>query len=163
MFKRHFFIIGAACVLGLMVVAAIIKIAAGGGDAGQQRGPGGPGAGRGQIVAEVVAGRREFADQIRVLGVARSRRSVNITSNTTELVTKVMFTDGQAVAAGAPLVELQAREEDADLIHARAQLENAQREYDRYRILAERGVAPRVMAETAETCLLYTSPSPRDS
>ncbi|MFX4608955.1 hypothetical protein ABTB40_20445, partial [Acinetobacter baumannii] len=85
-------------------MAAIIKIAAGGGDAGQQRGPGGPGAGRGQIVAEVVAGRREFADQIRVLGVARSRRSVNITSNTTELVTKVMFTDGQAVAAGAPLV-----------------------------------------------------------
>ncbi|WP_433948504.1 efflux RND transporter periplasmic adaptor subunit [Brevundimonas diminuta] len=153
MFKRHFFIIGAACVLGLMVVAAIIKIAAGGGDAGQQRGPGGPGAGRGQIVAEVVAGRREFADQIRVLGVARSRRSVNITSNTTELVTKVMFTDGQAVAAGAPLVELQAREEDADLIRARAQLENAQREYDRYRILAERGVAPRVMAETAETAL----------
>ena len=153
MFKRHFFIIGAACVLGLMVVAAIIKIAAGGGDAGQQRGPGGPGAGRGQIVAEVVAGRREFADQIRVLGVARSRRSVNITSNTTELVTKVMFTDGQAVAAGAPLVELQAREEDADLIRARAQLANAQREYDRYRILAERGVAPRVMAETAETAL----------
>lgn len=153
MFKRHFFIIGAACVLGLMVVAAIIKIAFSGGDAAQQHGPGGPGAGRGQIVAEVVAGRREFADQIRVLGVARSRRSVNITSNTTELVTRVMFTDGQAVAAGAPLVELQAREEDADLIRARAQLENAQREYDRYRILAERGVAPRVMAETAETAL----------
>jgi len=152
-FKRHFFIIGAACILGLMVVAAIIKIAFSGGDAAQQHGPGGPGAGRGQIVAEVVAARREFADQIRVLGVARSRRSVNITSNTTELVTKVMFTDGQAVAAGAPLVELQAREEDADLIRARAQLENAQREYDRYRILAERGVAPRVMAETAETAL----------
>src|SRR5690606_5366097 len=107
----------------------------------------------GQLVAEVVAQRREFADQIRVLGVARSRRSVNITSNTTELVTQVMFTDGQSVAAGAPLVELQAREEDADLIRARAQLENAQREYDRYRILAERGVAPRVMAETAETAL----------
>jgi membrane fusion protein (multidrug efflux system) len=57
------------------------------------------------------------------------------------------------VAAGTPLVELKAREEDADLIRTRAQLENAQREYDRYRILAERGVAPRVMAETAETAL----------
>lgn len=152
MFKRHFFIIGAACVLGLMIVAAVLKIAFSDGDAGQQRGPGGPGA-RGQVVAEVVAGRREFADQIRVLGVARSRRSVNITSNTTELVTRVMFTDGQTVAAGAPLVELQSREEDADLIRARAQLESAQRDYDRYRILAERGVAPRVMAETAETAL----------
>lgn len=153
MFKRHFFIIGAACLLGLMVVAAVVRIAFSGGDAAHQRGPGGPGTGRGQLVAEVVAQRREFADQIRVLGVARSRRSVNITSNTTELVTQVMFTDGQSVAAGAPLVELQAREEDADLIRARAQLENAQREYDRYRILAERGVAPRVMAETAETAL----------
>ncbi|MND99567.1 HlyD family secretion protein [compost metagenome] len=88
-----------------------------------------------------MAQRREFADQIRVLGVARSRRSVNITSNSTELVTRVMFTDGQTVAAGAPLVELQSREEDADLIRARAQLESAQRDYDRYRILAERGVS----------------------
>ena len=153
MFKRHFFIIGAACLLGLMVVAAVFKIAFGDGGAGDGKGPRGPGAGRGQVVAEVVAQRREFADQIRVLGVARGRRSVNITSNTTQLVTQVMFSDGQAVAAGTPLVELQAREEDADLIRTRAQLENAQREYDRYRILAERGVAPRVMAETAETAL----------
>ena len=153
MFKRHFFIIGAACLLGLMIVAAVLKIAFSDGGAGDRKGPRGPGAGRGQVVAEVVAQRREFADQIRVLGVARGRRSVNITSNTTQLVTRVMFTDGQAVAAGTPLVELQAREEDADLIRTRAQLENAQREYDRYRILAERGVAPRVMAETAETSL----------
>ena len=153
MFKRHFFIIGAACLLGLMIVAAVLKIAFSDGGAGDRKGPRGPGAGRGQVVAEVVAQRREFADQIRVLGVARGRRSVNITSNTTQLVTQVMFSDGQAVAAGTPLVELQAREEDADLIRTRAQLENAQREYDRYRILAERGVAPRVMAETAETAL----------
>ncbi|EKY28236.1 efflux transporter, RND family, MFP subunit [Brevundimonas diminuta 470-4] len=153
MFKRHFFIIGAACLLGLMVVAAVFKIAFSDGGAGGGKGPRGPGAGRGQVVAEVVAQRREFADQIRVLGVARGRRSVNITSNTTQLVTQVLFADGQAVAAGTPLVELQAREEDADLIRTRAQLENAQREYDRYRILAERGVAPRVMAETAETAL----------
>lgn len=153
MFKRHFFIIGAACLLGLMIVAAVLKIAFSDGGAGDRKGPRGPGAGRGQVVAEVVAQRREFAEQIRVLGVARGRRSVNITSNTTQLVTQVMFSDGQAVAAGTPLVELQAREEDADLIRTRAQLENAQREYDRYRILAERGVAPRVMAETAETAL----------
>jgi len=152
-FKRHFFIIGAACLLGLMIVAAVLKIAFSDGGAGDRKGPRGSGAGRGQVVAEVVAQRREFADQIRVLGVARGRRSVNITSNTTQLVTQVMFSDGQAVAAGTPLVELQAREEDADLIRTRAQLENAQREYDRYRILAERGVAPRVMAETAETAL----------
>ncbi|MET4683119.1 efflux RND transporter periplasmic adaptor subunit [Brevundimonas faecalis] len=153
MLKRHFFIIAAACLVGLMVVAAVLKIAFAD-DKGGQGGPGrGPGGGRGQAVAEAVAAPREFADQIRVLGVARSKRSVNITSNTTELITRVMFVDGQRVAAGAPLVELQAREEDADLIQARAQLAQAQREYDRYKLLAERGVAPRVTAEQAETSL----------
>ena len=155
MFKRHFFIIAAACLVGLMVLAAVLKITLfnGEGDAGGPGGRGGPGGGRGQAVAEATASQREFADQIRVLGVARSKRSVNITSNTTELITRVMFTDGQRVAAGTPLVELQAREEDADLIQARAQLAQAQREYDRFKILAERGVAPRVTAETAETAL----------
>jgi len=154
-FKRHFFIIAAACLVGLMVLAAVLKITLADDNKGGAGGPGrgGPGGGRGQAVAEAVATPREFADQIRVLGVARSKRSVNITSNTTELITRVMFTDGQRVAAGAPLVELQAREEDADLIQARAQLAQAQREYDRFKILAERGVAPRVTAEQAETAL----------
>lgn len=152
MFKRHFFIIAAACLVGLMALAAVLKVTLADDKSGGA-GPGGRGGGRGQAVAEAIAAPREFADQIRVLGVARSKRSVNITSNTTELITRVMFTDGQRVAAGAPLVELQAREEDADLIQARAQLAQAQREYDRYRILAERGVAPRVTAETAETAL----------
>lgn len=155
MFKRHFFIIAAACLVGLMVLAAVLKITLADDNKGGAGGPGrgGPGGGRGQAVAEAVATPREFADQIRVLGVARSKRSVNITSNTTELITRVMFVDGQRVAAGAPLVELQAREEDADLIQARAQLAQAQREYDRFKILAERGVAPRVTAEQAETAL----------
>lgn len=155
MFKRHFFIIAAACLVGLMVLAAVLKVTLADDNKGGAGGPGrgGPGGGRGQAVAEAVATPREFADQIRVLGVARSKRSVNITSNTTELITRVMFTDGQRVAAGAPLVELQAREEDADLIQARAQLAQAQREYDRFKILAERGVAPRVTAEQAETAL----------
>lgn len=155
MFKRHFFIIVAACLVGLMVLAAVLKITLGDdkGGAGGPGGRGGPGGGRGQAVAEAIATPREFADQIRVLGVARSKRSVNITSNSTELITRVMFTDGQRVASGTPLVELQAREEDADLIQARAQLAQAQREYDRFKILAERGVAPRVTAETAETAL----------
>ena len=156
MFKRHFFIIAAACLVGLMVLAAVLKITLADdskGGAGGPGGRGGPGGGRGQAVAEAIATPREFADQIRVLGVARSRHSVNITSNTTELITRVMFTDGQRVAAGAPLVELQAREEDADLIQARARLVQAEREYDRYKTLAERGVAPRITAEQAETTL----------
>ncbi|MBU1348226.1 MAG: efflux RND transporter periplasmic adaptor subunit, partial [Alphaproteobacteria bacterium] len=80
-------------------------------------------------------------------------RSVNITSNTSELITAVLFRDGQRVAAGAPLVQLQAREEDASIIQARAQVAQAEREYERASTLAERGIAPRVTAEIAETAL----------
>jgi membrane fusion protein (multidrug efflux system) len=153
--KRHFFLFAAAVLLVLMVLAVLLRMAfagdekAGGGPGGR----GGPGGGRGQSVSEAVVGSRSFTDEIRVLGVARGRRSVNITSSTSELITRVLFTDGQRVAAGTPLVELQAREEDAGIIEARAQVAQAQRQYDRYKTLADRGIAPRVTAEDAETGL----------
>jgi membrane fusion protein (multidrug efflux system) len=150
--KRHFFLIAAAVLLVLMVIAAITKIAFGGDEA--DGGPGGGGGrARGQQVSQAVIGARQFSDQIQVLGVARGARSVNITSSTTELITRVMFSDGQQVSAGAPLVELQAREEDAAIIEARANVNQAQREFDRYKALADRGVAPQVLLEQAETAL----------
>jgi membrane fusion protein (multidrug efflux system) len=150
--KRHFFIIVAAGLLVLMVLAVLLRMALAG-DEKAGGGRGGPGGGRGQAVSETVATPREFSDEIRVLGVARGRRSVNITSSTSQLITRVLFTDGQRVAAGTPLVELQAREEDAGIIEARARLDQAQRQYDRFQTLADRGIAPRVTAEDAETAL----------
>lgn len=152
MIKRHFFIIAAGVVLFLMVLAVILRVTLGAGDKGPGRGPGG-GGGRAQAVSEAVVAVRPFSDEIRVLGVARGRRSVNVTSATSQLITRVLFTDGQRVAAGTPLVELQANEQDAGVIEARANVAQAERAYERYRQLAERGVAPRVMAEDAETAL----------
>ena len=154
MIKRHFFLIIAACVIVLMAVAIIVRVVFPGGEDAGAQGPGaGRGGARGQQVSEAVVANRSFSDTIRVLGAARGAKSVNITSNSTELITRILFTDGQRVAAGTPLVELQAREEDAGIIEARAQVNQAQREYDRYRILAERGVAPRAIAEQYETAL----------
>jgi membrane fusion protein (multidrug efflux system) len=150
--KRHFFLVAAAILLGLMVVAVVLRMAFAedekGGGAG---GRGGPGGGRGQAVSEAVVAPREFSDRIRVLGVARGRRSVNITSSTSELITRVMFTDGQRVAAGTPLVQLQAREEDAAIAEARAQVARAQTQYERYKTLNERGFASAAMVEQYET------------
>lgn len=156
MIKRHFFLIAAACVIALMALAIILRVAFPSGEGGGGKGPGAGGRGggaRGQQVAEAVVANRAFSDTIRVLGAARGAKSVNITSNSTELITRILFTDGQRVSAGTPLVELQAREEDAGIIEARAQVNQAQREYDRYRVLAERGVAPRAIAEQYETAL----------
>lgn len=156
MIRRHLFLVIAAAVLGLMIVAAVLRVAFAGdepGAGGPGGGRGGPGGGRGQTVSEAVVTARPFSDQINVLGVARGRRSVNITSSTSELITAVLFSDGQRVAAGTPLVQLQAREEDASIIQARAQLAQAQREYDRFKDLADRGIAPRVSAEDSQTAL----------
>tara|TARA_R110002124_G_scaffold7151_1_gene41988 strand:- start:1206 stop:2339 length:1134 start_codon:yes stop_codon:yes gene_type:complete len=149
--KRHFFLVAAAVLMGLMVLAVVLKFALAddGGEGARGRG----GRGGGQVVSQAVVSQRVFSDEIRVLGAARGRRSVNITSSTTELITRVLFTDGQRVAAGTPLVELQAREEDAGIIQARAQLAQARREYERFQALAERGIAPRVTAEQAATAL----------
>lgn len=149
MIKRHFFLIVAAAVLVLMVVAVVFRMAFAEEEKGGGRGPGG--GGRGQAVSEAVVGPREFSDQIRVLGVARGRRSVNITSSTSELITRVMFADGQTVAAGTPLVQLQAREEDAAIAEARAQVARARTMYERYKTLNERGFASAAMLEQYET------------
>ena len=147
MIKKHFFLIAAGVLLGLMVVAAVIRVAFAQDEGGAGGGPGGPGGGRGQQVAEAVIATRPFSDQIEVLGVARGERSVNITSNSSELITRVLFTDGQRVSAGTPLVQLQAREEEAGIIEARAQVGLAEQQYERYAELGERGFAPRMMVE----------------
>ncbi|RYG09666.1 MAG: efflux RND transporter periplasmic adaptor subunit, partial [Caulobacteraceae bacterium] len=81
----------------------------------------------------------------------RGRRSVNITSSTSELITRVMFTDGQRVAAGTPLVQLQAGEEVADVAAARAQVARARTMYERYQQLGDRGFASPMMVEQYET------------
>lgn len=149
MIKRHFFIAAAAGLLVLMVLAVLLRMAFAG-DEKSGGGRGGPG-GRAQLVSEAQVAQRPFADNIGVLGVARGRRSVDITSATTELITRVLFRDGQTVAAGAPLVELQAGEEEAVIIQARAAVEQTRRDLERWESLAERGIAPRVTAEQART------------
>ena len=132
-----------------MVVAVVLRMAFAGEEGG---GPGGPGGERGaQEVAEIRVVDRAFSDSFEVLGVARGRRSVDITSSTTELITRVFFSDGQRVAAGAPLVELRADEQDAGIIEAEARVRQARRDMERWEGLAERGIAPRVTAEQART------------
>lgn len=152
--KKHAFLIAAIVVVLLMALAAGLKLAIGkedkDGGAGRPGGPGGPG-GRAQEVSEAVVAPRAFSDTIEVLGVAKGRASLVVTASTTELITRVLFRDGQTVAKGQPLVELQAREEEAGIISARANLAQARNDRDRWKILADKGIAPRVQYEQAQT------------
>ncbi|MDQ0462715.1 membrane fusion protein (multidrug efflux system) [Caulobacter ginsengisoli] len=145
MIRRHFFLVAAAAFLLLLFVVGGIKLATAG---GKKPGAAGGGAGgRAAVVSVVVATPRPFADRIEVLGVAKGRQSVTITSDQTELVTAVHFRDGQAVRAGQILVDLKATEQDAGVAQAAALEAQAQRDYDRWKTLADRGVAPRASAE----------------
>lgn len=144
MIRRHFFLAGAVVAVLLMLLVGGLKLAFGGKTPGQ----GGPGGGgRATPVSLVVAQPRGFTDRVEVLGVAKGRQSVTITSNTAELITAVHFSDGQAVSKGQVLVELKGDQEDAGIAQAQAQLAQADREYTRWKTLAEKGIAPRASAD----------------
>lgn len=143
MIRRHFFLVAAVVAVLLMLVVGGLKLAFG----GKRPGAGGPGGGRATAVSQVVVQPRGFTDRVEVLGVAKGRQSVTITSNTAELITAVHFTDGQVVSKGQVLVELKADQETAGIAQAQAQLSQAEREYARWKTLADRGIAPRASAE----------------
>lgn len=145
MIRRHFFLVAAAAFLVLLFVIGGLKLVTAG---GKKPGAAGGGAGgRAAVVSVAVATQRPFIDRIEVLGVAKGRQSVTITSDQTELVTAVHFRDGQAVRAGQVLVDLKASEQDAGIAQAAAQEAQAERDYDRWKTLADRGIAPRATAE----------------
>lgn len=118
---------------------------------GGPMGKAGPGGRRGfagaAAVAPAVVGVRPFADRLEVLGVAKGRESVTLTSNTTEMVDEVRFRPGQKVSKGQVLIELRQTEEDANIMQAQATLSQAKSDADRWTALADRGVAPRATAE----------------
>jgi membrane fusion protein (multidrug efflux system) len=170
LFRRHFFLVAALAILGLMVVVGALKVlkpksseggappgaaaqAKGGPGAGGPGGggPGGGGRGGGATQVSVVAAQaRTFDDTIEVLGVAKGRQSVTLTAAATQLVERVRFTDGQRVNRGAVLVELRATEQDAGIAQAQARLVQAQRAYERYRTLGQQGWASKASIDQYE-------------
>jgi membrane fusion protein (multidrug efflux system) len=140
--RRHFFLVVALVAVVLMLVIGGAKLAF-----GAKENQGGGGGGRATPVSQLVVGERPFTDRIEVLGVAKGRQSVTITSNTAELITAVHFSDGQTVSRGQVLVELKADQENAGVSEARARLAQAERDYQRWKSLADKGIAPRATAE----------------
>lgn len=141
MIRRHFFLVVALVAVVLMLVVGGVKLAFANKEAK------GGGGGRATNVSQMIVGERPFTDRIEVLGAAKGRQSVTITSNTPELITAVRFSDGESVRKGQVLVELKADQEDAGVSEAKARLAQAERDYARWRTLADKGIAPRATAE----------------
>ncbi|HKJ73517.1 MAG TPA: efflux RND transporter periplasmic adaptor subunit [Alphaproteobacteria bacterium] len=90
-----------------------------------------------------------FVDRISSVGTAEANESVTLTAKVTETVSKVRFDDGDFVDKGDILVEMTNAQESALLAEAEANLQQAQREYDRTSDLVKQGVATRSRMDTA--------------
>jgi membrane fusion protein (multidrug efflux system) len=172
--RKHFFLAAAVCVLFLMLVAGVLRLTiwgtGSGGppgagarpQAGQRGAPpggkaprgGGGGGGFGATVTPATVAVRTFTDHLEVLGVAKGRQSVTLTSNAAELVTGVRFRDGQAVAKGQVLVDLQSREEDAGVAQAQATMNLARLTYERWKKLGDEGYAPKATVDQYQAALV---------
>ncbi|MCG9916076.1 MAG: efflux RND transporter periplasmic adaptor subunit [Phenylobacterium sp.] len=161
MLRRHFFLVSALVVLGLMVIVGGVIMGFGGSEAkgggpggpGGRGGPGGPGGG-GVPVAATLVQTWTFNDAVELIGVAKGRQSVTLTAAATQLVDRVRFTDGQYVAQGAILVELKDAEQNAGVEQARARLAQAERTLERWRTLADQGFASKAAVDQHEAAFL---------
>jgi membrane fusion protein (multidrug efflux system) len=106
------------------------------GAGGRGGGFGGPGAGMPVAVITTRVAPRSFTDRFTALGTARANESIEVTARTTSVVTKINFRDGQQVRAGDVLLELDNRQEWANLQLAEAQLKQAESQYQRSKTLA---------------------------
>jgi membrane fusion protein (multidrug efflux system) len=138
--KRIAFLIAVAVVFALMAgavgIRALLSSDAGGGQ--DMRGA------RAMPVAVMAAEVREFAEVVEALGTANANESVVITATVADRISRVGFDSGDQVRAGDILVELTDTEAAAGLAESRAALREAQRELERTRDLAERGIVSRV-------------------
>jgi membrane fusion protein, multidrug efflux system len=96
-----------------------------------------------------------WSDRIDALGTARARESVTVTAKVSETVERVHFDSGDEIAAGAPLVTLSGRQQQALFEAAQAAAAEAEQMYRRQEQLA----AQQLIAHS----LLDTQRATRDS
>lgn len=97
---------------------------------------GGPGGGMPVAVITKRVAPQAFTDRFTALGTARANESIEVTSRTSSIVTRINFREGQAVQPGDLLVELDTRQDQANLNLAEAQLKQAESQYARSQALA---------------------------
>ena len=95
----------------------------------------------------------EFVDRIEALGTAVSNESIVVSGQVTETVSRVHFDDGQVVAEGDVLVELTSREESAQLSEVRANLGEAERQYERAMEMSRNGTLSEAQMDVRATAL----------
>jgi membrane fusion protein (multidrug efflux system) len=123
------------------------------GQAQSQAGAAGAAAQRPIAVEAVEATVTELASEIRVIGSLRSNESVVIRPEVDGRVAQIMFEEGQRVAAGSPLIKLDAAIATAELDQAQAALALSQANYKRAVELFERKASSAANRDQAQAAL----------
>ena len=89
-----------------------------------------------------------FSDTVLALGNVKAREAITVTAKVSETVEKVHFESGDVVAAGAPLVTLTGRQQQAAFEQAQATANEADRLYKRQRELADQQLVARSTLDT---------------
>lgn len=97
--------------------------------------------------------RRPFGPVIEAVGTALARESVEITSKTANTVTRIRFVEGQQVATGSVLVELDRAQTAAALAEAEANLVEARNQFNRGRDLSVTQALSKAQLDQLETAV----------
>jgi membrane fusion protein, multidrug efflux system len=89
-----------------------------------------------------------WSDSVQALGTVHARESVTITAKVSETVQQVHFQSGDIVAKGAPLVTLSGQAQQAALVEAKAEAQEADRLYRRQSELAAQQLIARSALDT---------------
>ena len=95
-----------------------------------------------EAVTTIVTKREEWPASLDAIGTAVAVHGVTVSADLPGIVDKIHIDSGKMVRQGAVLVELDTREERAQLAAAQAQQKWAQISIDRYKGLLEKGVLP---------------------
>jgi membrane fusion protein (multidrug efflux system) len=107
-------------------------------------------------VTTIVAKRETWPSNLGVIGTAAAIQGVTVSADLPGTVARINFDSGKPVKAGDVLVELDTRQERAQLAQAQADWNLAQINYGRQQKLVSEGVVPRQEYDNAEAQLKST-------
>jgi membrane fusion protein (multidrug efflux system) len=118
--------------------------------------PGNGGDRRLPVVVSPVVMEKNFGDRVEALGTTSANESVEITASVSDFITVLHFDDGDTVAKGDPLVELNREEEQAALASARALLDERTSAFQRAEELVKQNALSTATLQEREALLRQT-------
>ncbi len=116
----------------------------------ERRAAGGPSA---VTVSTTVAITESWAHKINTVGSLRAIQGVEVSAEVSGVVADISFVSGSRVKAGAPLLQLDATAEKAELRSLEAQLELASQDYERAKGLAVKTVLSQAQLDRTKSIL----------